>query len=51
MIFRKIFENIHTVMGILALFEQFVTQISPSPNISHFVRTFSIYAWLKVCLH
>ena len=38
---RKIFENLHTVMGILALFEQFVTQalflilplISPSPNI------------------
>ena len=24
---RKIFENSHTVMGILALFEQFVTQI------------------------
>ena len=24
---RKIFENLHTVMGILALFEQFVTQI------------------------
>ena len=24
---RKIFENLHTVMGILAFFEQFVTQI------------------------
>ena len=24
---RKFFENLHTVMGILALFEQFVTQI------------------------
>ena len=25
--------------------------ISSSPNILHFVRTFSIYAWLKMCLH
>ena len=56
---RKIFENLHIVMGILALFEQFVTQIlflvllliSPSPNRLHFVRTVSIYARLKVCLH
>ena len=24
---RKIFENLHTVMGILVLFEQFVTHI------------------------
>ena len=59
MLHRKIFENLHrpTVMGILALFKisnaNFVllSQINPSPNILHFVRTFSIYAWLKVCLH
>ena len=31
---RKNFENLHTVMGILALFEQFVTQIL----LLHFVR-------------
>ena len=59
MLSRKNFKNLHTAMDILALFEQFVTQIlflilpliSPSPNILQFVRTFSIYAWLKVCLH
>ena len=56
---RKFFANLHIVMGILAFFEQFVTQIlflilpliSPSPNILHFVCTFSIHARLKVCLH
>ena len=55
----KIFENFHTVMGILALFEQCVTQIlflimpliSPSSNILHFVFTFLMYARLKSCLH
>ena len=25
--------------------------ISPPTNILHFVFTFSLYAWLKVCLH
>ena len=25
--------------------------ISSSPNLLHFVRIYSIYAWLKVCLH
>ena len=56
---RKIFKNLHTVMGNLALFEQFITQIlvlilpliNPSTNILHFVHTFSIHAWLKICLH
>ena len=57
---RKIFENLHTVMGILAFFEQFVNAnfvllplISPSPRrpIMQFVRIFSIYACLKVGLH
>ena len=52
---RKIFENLHTVMAILVLFEQFsgkfclnfLSQIlSVSPNMMHFVRTFLIMrAW------
>ena len=49
---RKIIENLRTAKGILALFEQFETQIllltlpliSHSPNMLHFVRTFLIYA-------
>ncbi len=55
---RKIFEHLHIAMGILALLEQFLTQIlffcpyiSPSLNALHFVRIFSVYAWLKICLH
>ena len=48
---RKIFENLHTVMVILALFEQFLGKacsyfwpltLSASSNMIHFVRTVSI---------
>ena len=48
---RKIFENLHTVVAILAFFEQFLGKfclnflpliVSVSPNMMHFVRTFSI---------
>ena len=48
---RKIFENLHTVVAILALFEQFLGKfclnilplnLSVSPNTMHFVHTFSI---------
>ena len=48
---RKFFENLHTVVAILALFEQLLGKfcltflplhISVSPNMMHFVRTFSI---------
>ena len=48
---RKIFENLHTVVAILALFDQFLGKfclnflslnLSVSPNMMHFVRTFSI---------
>ena len=48
---RKIFENLHTVVAILALLEQFLGKfclnflplnLSVSPNMMHFVRTFSI---------
>ena len=48
---RKVFENLHTVVAILALFEQFLGKfcvnflslnLSVSPNMMHFVRTFSI---------
>ena len=51
MLFRKIFENIHAIVAILALFEQFLGKfclnflplnLSVSPNMMHFVRTFSI---------
>ena len=47
----KIFENLHTVMAILLLFEQFLGKVcsyvwavtlSASPNMMHFVRTVSI---------
>ena len=49
---RKNFANLHAVMGILVLFKyisrkfclNFLTLIvSASPNILHFVRTFSMY--------
>ena len=52
---RKVFKNLDTVMAILELSEQFLWQIlfnflpltlNPSPNMTHFVRTFSIYACL-----
>ena len=48
---RKIFENLHTVMVILALFEQFSGKVcsyfwpltlSASSNMMHFVSTVSI---------
>ena len=48
---RKIFENLHTAVAILALFEQFLLKfclnflplnLSVSPNMMHFTRTLSI---------
>ena len=48
---RKNLENFHAVMAILVLFEQFSRKfclnfltpiLSTSPNMMHFVRTFSI---------
>ena len=51
MLLRKIFENLHTVIVILALFEQFSSTVcsyfwpltlSPSSNMMHFVSTVSI---------
>ena len=51
MLLRKIFENLHAVMVILALFEQFSGKVcsyfwpltvSPSSNMMHFVSTVSI---------
>ena len=47
----KFFENLYTAVAILALFEQFLRKIclnfltlnlSVSPNMMHFVQTFSI---------
>ena len=47
---RKIFENLHTVVAILVLFETILSKFglnilplnqSVSPNMMHFVRTFS----------
>ena len=51
MLHRKFFENLHTVMVILALFEQFSGEVcsyfwpptlSASSNMTHFVSTISI---------
>ena len=48
---RKFFENLHTVMAIFVLFEQFSGKfclcfwpliLSAPPNMMHFVRTVSI---------
>ena len=48
---RKMFENLHAVMAILVLFEQFSDKLclnvltltlSASPNMMHFVRLVSI---------
>ena len=48
---RKIFENLHAVIAILELFEQFsgklcfnflTLNLIASPNMIHFVRTFLI---------
>ena len=53
---RKIFENLYIAMAILVLFEQFLGKfcvnvlsliLCVSPNMMHFVRTFSIYAFLR----
>ena len=51
MLLWKILENLHTVVGILTLFEQFLGEfclnflplnLSVSPNVMHFVPIFSI---------
>ena len=51
MLKRKIFENLHAVMAILVLFEEFsrkfclnfvILILSALPNMMHLVRTFSI---------
>ena len=51
MLTQKIFENLHTAMAILVLFEQSLGKVcsyfwplalSASPNMMHFVRTVSI---------
>ena len=51
MLLRTFFENLHAVMAILALFEEFLRKLclniltlilSASPNMMHFVRTFLI---------
>ena len=56
---RLIFENLHTVVAILVLFEPFLRKfyfkflplnLSVSRNILHFVRTFSIMRALGVRL-
>ena len=48
---RKFFENLHTVVAILVLFEQILSKfclnflpliLSVAPNMMHFVRAFSI---------
>ena len=48
---QKFFENLHTVVAILVVFEQFLGKfwlnflplnLSVSPNMMHFVHTFSI---------
>ena len=48
---RKIFKNLHTVVAILVLFQQFLGEfpsnflplkLSTSPNMMHFICTFSI---------
>ena len=55
----KIFKNLHTAVTILVLFEQFLGKfclnflplnLGVSPNIMHFVRTFSIMGALGVRL-
>ena len=51
MFLRKIFENLHPVVAIVVLFEQFLGKfcvnflplnLNVSPNMMHFVCTFSI---------
>ena len=53
---RNIFENLHAAMAILVRFEQFsgklclnclTLNLSASPNMLHFVRTFLIICVLK----
>ena len=58
---RQIFENLHTVMAVLVLFEQFSGKfclyflpltLNVSPNMLHFVRTVSIlFAQFRFCSH
>ena len=59
MLHQKFFENLHTVVAILVLFQQFLGKfcfkflplnLSVSPNMVHFVRTFSIMPVLGVRL-
>ena len=59
MLSQKILKNLHTVVAILVLFEQFLRKfclnflplnLRVSPNIMHFVRTFSIRRALSVGL-
>ena len=59
MLLRKIFVNLHTVVAILILFEQFLGKfclnflplnLSVAPNMMHFVRTFPIMRALSVRL-
>ena len=46
MLFQKVFENLPIVVAILALLEQILNvlplYLSVSPNMMHFVHTFSI---------
>ena len=55
---RKVTKNLHAVMAIFVYLEQFLWQVlfkrfapnsesSPSPNMMHFGRTFSICTLLK----
>ena len=51
MLYRKIFEILHSAMVFFLLLKKFLSNFlpliwSPSPNMMHFVRTFSIYACL-----
>ena len=51
MLSRKIFEILQSVMAFLVLLKKFCSNFlplirSPSPNMMHFVRTFSIHASL-----
>ena len=59
MLSRKIFENLHTVVAILVLFEPIIGKfcrnflhliLSVAPDMVHFVRTFSIMRALGVKL-
>ena len=58
MLHRKMYKNLRSVMAILVLLNNFSDQFglnllplimtfSPNAGMMHFVRTFSIHAWLK----